>query len=229
MSTAHRPTWAPAKGGEGQGGMRVYAPSRQMSAKDQAGQTTLKFRQPGQAAPSDVRHRDLLAELEEKERKHFRETNEGNFEVERENDLKLLEAAPGGGGTLAKGKVLVPKALDADDEDEAESDDESEDEEEDEEAELLAELERIKKERAAEAARKAAEEAASAEVSAKDELIRGNPLILGGATSFQVKRRWDDDVVFKNQTRGEAKAQKTMINDTIRNDFHRRFLNRYVK
>ena len=56
----------------------------------------------------------------------------------------------------------------------------------DEEAELLAELERIKKERAAEAARKAAEEAASEEASAKDELIRGNPLILGGAASFQV-------------------------------------------
>ena len=44
MSTAHRPTWAPAKGGEGQGGMRVYAPTRQMSAKDQAAQMTLKFR-----------------------------------------------------------------------------------------------------------------------------------------------------------------------------------------
>lgn len=57
----------------------------------------------------------------------------------------------------------------------------------DEEAELLAELERIKKERAAEAARKAAEEAASAEASAKDELIRGNPLILGGAAPFQVR------------------------------------------
>jgi protein CWC15 len=49
------------------------------------------------------------------------------------------------------------------------------------------------------------------------------------AARAQVKRRWDDDVVFKNQTRGEPKAQKTMINDTIRNDFHRRFLNRYVK
>ena len=57
----------------------------------------------------------------------------------------------------------------------------------DEEAELLAELERIKKERAAEAARKATEEAASAEASAKDELIRGNPLILGGAASFQAR------------------------------------------
>ena len=32
-----------------------------------------------------------------------------------------------------------------------------------------------------------AEEAASAEASAKDELIRGNPLILGGAAPFQVR------------------------------------------
>jgi len=59
----------------------------------------------------------------------------------------------------------------------------------DEEAELLAELERIKKERAAEAARKTAEEAAGAEASARDELVRGNPLILGGAAAFQARAR----------------------------------------
>jgi hypothetical protein len=33
----------------------------------------------------------------------------------------------------------------------------------------------------------------------------------------------------RNQTRGEPKAQKRFINDTIRNDFHRRFLDRYVR
>lgn len=33
----------------------------------------------------------------------------------------------------------------------------------------------------------------------------------------------------RNQTRGEPKAQKRFINDTIRNDFHKRFLERYVK
>ena len=49
--------------------------------------------------------------------------------VERQDDLKLLEMAPGGGDALAKGKVLVPKALDADDEEDAESDDESDDDE----------------------------------------------------------------------------------------------------
>lgn len=41
--------------------------------------------------------------------------------------------------------------------------------------------------------------------------------------------RWDDDVVFKNQARGEPKAQKRFVNDTIRNDFHKRFLQRYIR
>lgn len=41
--------------------------------------------------------------------------------------------------------------------------------------------------------------------------------------------RWDDDVVFKNQARGEAKTPKRFINDTIRNDFHRKFLQKYMK
>ena len=44
MTTAHRPTWAPARGGEEQGGMRMFVPSRMRSAKDQAAHTQLKFR-----------------------------------------------------------------------------------------------------------------------------------------------------------------------------------------
>jgi hypothetical protein len=69
----------------------------------------------------------------------------------------------------------------------------------DEEAELLAELERIKKERAEEAARKAKEEAEIAQREMHQEVARGNPLLNPGG--FQVKRRWDDDVVFRNQVR----------------------------
>lgn len=34
--------------------------------------------------------------------------------------------------------------------------------------------------------------------------------------SFEMKRRWDDDVVFKNQDRGAPKKQQRFINDTIR-------------
>ncbi|GAB4823553.1 hypothetical protein N2152v2_010599 [Parachlorella kessleri] len=213
--------------------MRIYVPSKMRSAKDMPSHTELKFRQQGQAVGADLMDRDLRAELEEKERKHFKSRTR-DFEEERQQDLKLLEAAAEPGEAGAKPRMLVPKAVDADDEDDEDADDSDEsDDDEDDEAELLAELERIKKERAEEAARKAAAEAAAAAAQDAKELARGNPLLqerlqLQGG-DFTMKRRWDDDVVFKNQTRGEPKAQKRFINDTIRNDFHRRFLERYVK
>ena len=46
---------------------------------------------------------------------------------------------------------------------------------------------------------------------------------------MSLKRRWDEDVVFRNQARGEPKAARRFINDTIRNDFHKRFLDKYMK
>lgn len=41
--------------------------------------------------------------------------------------------------------------------------------------------------------------------------------------------RWDEDVIFKNQSRGEPKAVKRFINDTVRSDFHQKFLQRYIR
>ena len=39
----------------------------------------------------------------------------------------------------------------------------------------------------------------------------GNPLL--NPQSFEVKRRWDDDVIFKNQARGtEQKGRKEFVN-----------------
>ena len=83
-------------------------------------------------------------------------------------------------------------------------DDASDDE--DETAELMRELERIKKEREEDAARKASEDKARTEAEKKDAMLRGNPLLAGGG--FSVKRRWDDDVVFRNQARTEPAAKK---------------------
>lgn len=45
----------------------------------------------------------------------------------------------------------------------------------------------------------------------------------------QTPRRWNDDVVFKGQARTEPETKKRFVNDTIRNDFHRRFLTKYIK
>lgn len=51
--------------------MRIFKPSVQQSAKNLPGHTKLKFRQTGQAAEEELRAKDLRAELEAKERKHF--------------------------------------------------------------------------------------------------------------------------------------------------------------
>ncbi len=98
------------------------------------------------------------------------------FAEEREEDLKLLNGPEGVGGPA---KMLVPKAVDADDSDgdAGASDSSDSDDDEDEEAELLAELERIKKERAEEAARKAAVDAEADAARQQAELLRGNPLL----------------------------------------------------
>merc|ERR1719324_1352691 len=99
----------------------------------------------------------------------------------------------------------------------------------------MRELERIKKERAQEALRQE-REAAEQDTKERDSaVLQGNPLLdptrLGGAAggSFAVKRRWDDDVVFKNQAREPKKEERRFINDTVRNDFHRKFLSKYIQ
>ena len=44
MTTAHRPTWAAALGGEEEGSLRKYAGSAMTRAKDLKTQTKMKFR-----------------------------------------------------------------------------------------------------------------------------------------------------------------------------------------
>ncbi|KAG1681030.1 hypothetical protein FOA52_009990 [Chlamydomonas sp. UWO 241] len=236
MTTAHRPTWAPAKGGEEQGGARWFVPSIQRSVHSHPGQTKLKFRQDGQGGVAEVGDKEeLRSKLEEKERKNAAKLKGVDFEEERKKDLKLLEAGAadaGGAGGRAQ-KALIPKAADADDEDEDDDEGSSsdDDDDDDDEEELMRELDRIKRERAEEASKKAAEEAAKVEKLKEAELRTGNPLLAMAAqdANFAIKRRWDEDVVFKNQARGEPKVAKRFINDTIRNDFHRMFVKKYFR
>lgn len=50
----------------------------------------------------------------------------------------------------------------------------------------------------------------------------------GGSADFGVKRRWDDDVVFKHQAKQE-KPEKRFVNDVLRSDFHRKFMSKYIR
>eukprot|EP00800_Vazella_pourtalesii_P023654 TRINITY_DN969_c0_g1_i2.p1 TRINITY_DN969_c0_g1~~TRINITY_DN969_c0_g1_i2.p1 ORF type:complete len:128 (+),score=40.11 TRINITY_DN969_c0_g1_i2:120-503(+) len=107
--------------------------------------------------------------------------------------------------------------------------DDNDDESDDDTAELLAELQAIKKERREEELRQEAEKKAEEEKIRNENLLSGNPLLNYQTQSYKVKRRWDDDVVFKNCAKGEDSKGQHFINDTIRSEFHKKFMSKYIK
>ncbi len=130
------------------------------------------------------------------------------------------------------------------DNDDSDNDDNNDDDDDDDDTEaLMAELNRIKKERAAEAARQEAERKVREEKIRVENILKGNPLLnpstssskpgtsgaVGGGVDFKVKRRWDDDVVFKNCAKLDDGKKKDFINDTLRSEFHKKFMERYIK
>jgi protein CWC15 len=191
----------------------------------------LKLRRPGQGAPAELRAKDLKSDLEARERRHF-ESKGGSTRSAEEDETasrppRLLE--------YRRREEEGEKNIDADDsdssEDEDDSDDSDADSDEDDTAELMRELEKIKKEREEER-RKQEEERERMEAERKDEEVKfGNPLLASqkGEGDFNVKKRWYEDVVFKNQAKDEPQKKKRFINDTIRNDFHKKFLSKYIQ
>merc|ERR1712176_1454928 len=124
-------------------------------------------------------------------------------------------------------------AFDDSDDSQSSSDDEDEDSDldsDDEEKALMAELAAIKKEKALKKAKQEADAAKKREAEEASALIDGNPLINKNKkkSGFTLKRNWTEDTVFKNQG-NEPKRKKRFINDTIRSDFHRKFMHRYIK
>ncbi|KAM4046388.1 spliceosome-associated protein CWC15 homolog [Anomaloglossus baeobatrachus] len=228
MTTAARPTFEPARGGRGKGEGDLSQLSKQYSSRDLPSHTKIKYRQTTQDAPEEVRSRDFRRELEERERVVVREKSrdrpprEHTSSVSKKPRLDQIPAAN----------------LDADDPltDEDEDDDDSDEDSDDDTAALLAELEKIKKERAEEQARKELEQKAEEERIRMENILSGNPLLNLTApavsqASFKVKRRWDDDVVFKNCAKGvdEMKKEKRFVNDTLRSEFHKKFMEKYIK
>ncbi|XP_057777690.1 uncharacterized protein LOC130996196 [Salvia miltiorrhiza] len=142
MTTAARPTWAPAKGGNEQGGTRIFGPSQKYSSRDIASHTTLKPRKAGQDTQDEVQRRNLKDELEDRERRHFSSKEDRD---RRKGNHLLLE-----GSRREVEDRIVPRSIDADDADvDAQSDDDSDDEDDDDDEEaLLLELERLRKEKA---------------------------------------------------------------------------------
>ncbi|KAL4958558.1 Pre-mRNA-splicing factor Cwf15/Cwc15 [Aspergillus filifer] len=232
MTTAHRPTFDPARGKEALRGPAYH--QRLLPAH-----THLKTRQSGQGTESESAHRDLRAELLQAEANHFAKKNgvpvPEPSNTESATPKRQLEG-PGGDEDLegedleAKRRRILEETRDIDADSDGSEEDSSDEEsdEEDEAAELMRELEKIKKERLAQKEKEERERAAEEEEQREVDIARGNPLL--NPTDFNMKRRWDDDVVFKNQARGtEDKRGKEFVNDLLRSDFHKKFMSKYVR
>lgn len=262
MTTAHRPTFDPARGKEAARGEAYH--QRLLPAHK-----TLKFRQATQGSPSEQARRDLKAELLKNEAKHFArlegrkiaDDEEGTVDdgaQEQKNVLqieacgyrersttggikrKLEDGDDGGGGGgeggeledfEAKKRRVLEETRDIDADSVSSSSESESEDEEDETAELMRELAKIKAERAEKAAAEAAAQAKKEEEQRERDIAFGNPLLNPRKDEYGVKRRWDDDVVFKNQARGteESGKEKRFVNDLLRSDFHRRFMDKYVR
>ncbi|KAM4055253.1 cwf15/Cwc15 cell cycle control protein [Hirsutella rhossiliensis] len=249
MTTAHRPTFDPARGKDALRGPAYH--QRLLPAHKQ-----LKYRKPGQGGDAgDQPERDLAAELLAAEAAHFAKKNGGSGALldaavgnddGRDSDGDVAGMAPhgskrplpegrdGDGDPEAKRRRILEESreLDADDESDADEDDEDSDEdsdEDDEDAELQRELERVRREREEKKKQEEAVRAQEEQEARERDIALGNPLL--NKQDFSMKRRWDDDVVFKNQARGteDKGKKKEFVNDLLRSDFHRRFMGKYVR
>ncbi|KAI0669557.1 Pre-mRNA-splicing factor Cwf15/Cwc15 [Trametes maxima] len=253
MSTAHRPTWDPAQAKDVKGG------SRQFSVRDMAAHTKLKFRQPGQTSTTEVAKRDLRAELlaAEAEARERKRKAEGKPTLAVEGAKEGADDESNKRRKLLQEALELDKDDDDDDADEksekaangdADDDDDEDDDEDDEEddtAELLRELEKIKRERAEEKERQEREQSASAQAERDVEIATANPLLNLAAAlgqtpngvnttkpgTFAVKRRWDDDLIFKNQAMNARDKGKEpqFVNDLLRTEFHKKFMAKFIK
>ena len=194
------------------------------------------YRKPGQGGDIDG-PRDLRAELLAAEAAHFAKTKgvtDDSPALESNVPKRQIAAHPEDGGPEdedpdAKRRRILEETRDLDADSDgggSESSDEESDDEEDETAELMRELEKIKRERAEQKAKEVcspklhakfsdnqqeAEKAAQDQEQREADIALGNPLL--NPQAFNVKRRWDDDVVFKNQARGtEQKGNKEFVN-----------------
>ena len=90
---------------------------------------------------------------------------------------------------------------------------------------LLEEFERIKKEREEKEKKEMEEKFDNLTNNEQQEILKGNPLY---DNSYSLKKRWYEETVFKNQSKTEPKQKKRFINDTVRSDFHKKFLKKYI-
>jgi len=59
----------------------------------------------------------------------------------------------------------------------------------------------------------------------EQEILKGNSLM---DPEYSLKKRWYEETPFRGQSLTEPKEQKRFINDTVRSDFHKTFLKKFI-
>lgn len=251
MTTAHRPTWKAAVGQSNEGGWAAGgSTSTGKSVLDMAAHTKLKIRSGSQVVDRKKALRESLFKLEEAEKKSNHKIGKRAIdpEVEEQGRLKLLkqttevdaeairkkyddEDAGGGEDDSGGGWSDVDEDDDLDASDSEDGGSSDDDDDDDDEAALQAELAKIRAERDAKKQKEQEEAAAEEESKLEEAAVFGNPLLAGADSNStaKLKRKWNDDVVFRNQAKSEPEIKKRFINDTVRNDFHKRFLYKFIR
>lgn len=236
MTTAHRPTFDPARGksSQAQGSIR--------HARALPSHETIKYRQEGQGGDADKK-RELERELFEKEQEHLKKVKriEGDRNNGQEDFRKYREQVNNAQNVekelsveeIEERRRKILQEIESNSEEENRSEQNSDnsdesDESESDEEELLRELEKIKRERAEEKRKQEEKERLQQQEAREREIAYGNPLLNPKREDFAVKKSWMDETVFRNQG-GKSKDDKGFINDLLRSDFHKKFMDKYVR
>lgn len=116
------------------------------------------------------------------------------------------------------------------------------DSDEDDAEELLREYEKLKREREEEKRLKELAKMEEIKRRKQEEVLHGNPLLnaqldnsfasesgMAASGGYAMKRKWYEETVFRHYARNEPEDKKRFVNDTVRRDFHRRFLARTIQ
>lgn len=243
----HRPTYFPIKG------TTTTLPSRRTCIRDVTAHTTLKVRNDPKIDTSLEQRRQFKEDLLKKEKEEatlsekdaalisvLKQEEYVNKNMKKGSQLLLTDQVTSEDAEKIRSKwadddadAIESRDSDNDGFDSSEDEDSDGDDDSDDEAALQAELDKIRSERAAALEKKEEEEREIAEIEARRNAVAGNPLMgmdkdnTGG--SSKIKRRWNDDVVFANQSKDEPETKRRFINDVVRSDFHKSFMKKYIK
>lgn len=236
MTTAHRPTYNPSRGKD----TILPNPSLQYSARDLPANTVIKYRRAELLGNASKEEMIMLLRKRERESMLNREDKDKELEVEYnddDNDDVHIKQPLQISSNVNNDDDEYPDVVnvfeqDKDYEYSDNSDNDSNVNSIDSEQELLIELEKIKQAQKEEKEREELEQQQQSELN----ILKSNPLlnqsidnVSSVSEGYSLKKKWYEDTVFKNQSKLEQKVKKRFINDTVRSDFHRKFLNKTVQ